>query len=161
VKQLAVPRKGNAIHWAILTEYKARQGQGNLKHLLTADEILKLFSELVRPCSKVIIVLDGLDECKEESLEKLLDVFCTLLDSVDKLRIFASGRPDIKDALPLARVEVAIEVNRNETDIAEFVKSKINHARERPQPSRAGRLLKDEDLSASVSEAIIKKSNGM
>jgi hypothetical protein len=103
VKQLAFPATNEeAIHADILAEYNDKQSHGNRKTPFDCGKAIDLIEKLVASRSRVILVIDAVDECDQSSREELLDTFYDLMNKISYLWIFVSSRPyrDILDQLP-------------------------------------------------------------
>lgn len=104
--------------------------------------------------SKITIVLDALDECKEDDREGLVKAITSLMGySSRPIRVFISSRP--REAFDdQAILEVSVENNHD--DIAKFVLGEINDEDKNKQWKRIQKDLRDEVVST-----LIEKSQGM
>lgn len=111
---------------ALLRIYSKKEERGFLSTQLTIAECQDLIQDMSACFSRVIVILDALDECHEETRDELVTAFNTLLDSGISIKIQISSRPD-----PDIRAELEDKANRsisatdNSGDIMEYTRERL------------------------------------
>ena len=99
----------------------------------TSEELFQLFEDATEPFSKIYILIDGIDECKNENIVITLSTFDRLLQrktdkSIIKIIHFSRHNDVISGFLnPHSRLEISAEKTSHDIDIfiKETVRSKI------------------------------------
>lgn len=162
---MAIPNTDNEdLSTSIVAKYDAQKKRGNKKTPFDCTDIVEEITELVASRSRVVLIVDGLDECDAGARKGLLDVLCELLDKVSYLWILVSSRPygDISNLLPPAYVEVAVEADRSAEDVRKFIDKELASARTSTRPPPAGPVLKkDSELCERIAKETFEKGQSM
>lgn len=100
------------------------------------------------------MLIDALDECREEDRSALLEILNDLMATSPQLHVFISGRPEVDIQKALAgRVIVKIGVEDNQLDIAKYVQEKMTR---HPRWDKF-----TESTKVEVVNTLLEKSKGM
>ena len=111
---------------------------------------------------ELFIVVDALDECKEDSRPEIIGAFREILQSLPLVKVFVTSRPEpdiirfMEDAgTPTLKVDASLM----RPDIEKFVKEEVHDLRH----GRNGVQLyiKSDDLVEEVVRILTEKANGM
>jgi hypothetical protein len=99
--------------------------------LSSIDLAKRLFETFCEHCSKMYIIIDGLDECNQEEIRGLLTYLKKIVDGIDekdpgKLRMLVVSQhlTDIQKRLHNAEI-LALESFHNKGDIRRFVEHNV------------------------------------
>ncbi|KAL6717826.1 hypothetical protein ACLMJK_003911 [Lecanora helva] len=153
LKQLSISYSGQSIK-AIVNEAFEKQkkeadlhGSSILK--LTEEECTKLMIQLSTEES-MIIIIDALDECEEDTRHELLEALDDVVNSsVKPVKVLVSSRDDVDLKLRLeCQNNISISDESNSGDIERFVKSEVRRM------INKGRLL-DGKISKSIRKKVV------
>jgi ankyrin repeat domain-containing protein 50 len=137
-------------------KYTTKRQSGFSSTQLTYSEAESLLEELMQAYSKIILVLDALDECNSKTRSALIETFDRLIKVNPTLKIFISSRRDDDIQYILnQKVNLGIEATDNGKDIQKFVCTQLDEnqwRRRRPL---------SEGLRKEITEIIFSKSDGM
>lgn len=132
VKQLCTIEPELPLPRLVTTLYKSRESKGFQSGPLTLDESKTLILGLSAGFVQTIICIDALDECNENTREKLLHALQHILkssnlrSSTGSIKIFVTSRDDDDIVLELGGIpNVYIRSSDNTSDINYFVESEI------------------------------------
>ena len=99
LRQLASSQSDMPIKEAVVTEYEARKDlaakDGSALKKLTVEDCTRLIVELANS-HPLIIILDALDECEEDTRYELLEAFDEIISkSREVVKILVSSRDDV------------------------------------------------------------------
>lgn len=120
----------------------------------------KILSDQINLYPRCIIILDGLDECDENSRGGLLDFFSSMVrDAKKPLKIFISGRPeiDISGHQGMGNL-VEVDATKNEVDIRIYIDRQLKLIREKQ--SKHG-CIWSKELQNEIGKKLLDKSGGM
>ncbi|KAF5001606.1 hypothetical protein FGRMN_912 [Fusarium graminum] len=154
IRQLSeVPRRIHSIHKASWELYNKSK---NIQHDLTLADCQDTLATIINSYPRVTLVLDALDECRDETKRELVELFQNLVQkNKGLLKVFVASRkdPDIESYLePLQnhRSLVSISTSDNAGDIEKFITSKIREWQFIPDTTKQ-----------RVRKTLVEKSDGM
>ena len=101
---------------------------------------------------EIIMVLDGLDECPEESREVLFDEFENL---EPKVRFLITSRYQFPDLFE-PQVDTVYNIRALDSDIASYVKKRTRNFKK-----FMARIGDDKELQEKILNRIVERANGM
>jgi hypothetical protein len=160
VRQLSTPRDGDLIPSCIDDCYKVKEKSGFSSTRLTFQECTVLIRNLLQGYSKVLLVLDALDECDKSTRHLLIDELDKLISESSPciIKILISSRPDkdIKHRFE-GGPNVSIQATDNQEDIRTFLDDTINTSR----PDWQHVVASDADLRDEIITTLHQKADGM
>ncbi|KAK2732411.1 hypothetical protein FQN57_002913 [Myotisia sp. PD_48] len=176
VKQLSLS-ENESLHQALIDIYNTKKRKGFASAKLSVDECKQILRGLLLSYEETVLILDGLDECYDDSRAYLLEYFESLVEtSTSGLIHTTKGCQVVSDASKVAtrRLKILIASRNNgdiqdylqkwpnfsleeansKDDIAAFVKEKISQCSNRRYPISLA-------LQAEISDVLLEKSNGM
>jgi len=119
-----------------------------------------LFTTITQPYQKIFIVIDGLDECPEESRSAILDFIVEVLWKPDSnIKVFVSSRkePDISARFKrLNAPAIELETGKITPDIQAFVRHEALRLR-----TESSLRVRDDALFTEIIESLVEMSDGM
>jgi hypothetical protein len=129
--------------------YKKHHAQATRPSL---EEIYSVLHSVIQEFSSVFIVVDALDEYREEDRDILLCRLCKLGPAV---RLMLTSRPHIRINHVISDFKI-VDVRATEEDIRKYVEAQIKKS---PRLSR--HMNSSSTLQELVEEKIVKRSDGM
>ena len=126
-------------------------------------ETYDLLNNMIKQNSQTVLVLDGLDECEEDSRHSLMTVLSELVETGLQVKVLISSRRDDDITAEFEyKDNFNISATDNGEDIMSFVRGKINEYRNFGARGRrrAGSVISDE-LEQQIIDVFMDKSNGM
>ncbi|KAB5513358.1 hypothetical protein GE09DRAFT_632434 [Coniochaeta sp. 2T2.1] len=163
VKQLATQEDFSFA--ALLRVYSRKEERGFLSSRLTVLECQELIIGMAACFPSVVIVLDALDECHEETRGDLLEAFDDILEAGVPVKFLISSRPD-----PDIRMELDERLNRiisatdNAEDIMEYTRERLRQfqtSKKAIRHAKQGRVLIPLSLEEDIVRNIRERSDGM
>lgn len=126
--------------------------KGNARKPLFSD-LEKMFAECAKHLNRVLVVLDGLDECHERYRQPLLRFLCDTVPQSPNVKVFISSRleQDITDSISGKALELNISYSALMSDLEKVVRHRVSTDLKHLEP----------DLQQQVINTLINKSNGM
>ena len=149
LKQLADLGSGEKLYEGVVQAYEKQTGRPHL----SKDESVQLISRCIHDFQDTTIVIDGLDECTEESQAELTECLYDLLESSKAsrrvLKIFIASRPeqhieDHLERLEPSRLNVA---DNNIEDIHRLIDGRVENG-----PRRYRRLYRREEHGCALDQ---------
>ena len=113
-------------------------------------------------CPEVILILDALDECDEQSRHKLITVLHQLVDHHLPVKILISSRRDDDITAEFEeKVNFSLSATENHDDIMRFVQENIQEYRNSKRTKRKLNSAISADLEQQIIKVFLEKSNGM
>ena len=144
----------------IMDTYR-RKGPGSGVESLSIEDCMGMLESIIDTSGEVLLVLDALDECSEESKKGLLDTFDFLIQCGVQVKIIISSREDPS----LSRLEqcanVRISATDNEDDIIKFVRQRIREFKANTHDARRECPRIPPYLEEEIIEKFKEKSGGM
>lgn len=96
------------------------------------EECKVVLLELARTYSRIILILDALDESDEELRADLVLTFNDFVGKSEQLKILISSRRDDDIQRQLEKkANIGVEANDNQSDISKFVAEQIEQGQQR------------------------------
>ena len=163
VKQLAAHNELSFS--ALLGVYSNKESAGFLSAQLTLEECQHLIQDMSASYSRLVIILDALDECYADDQGEILAAFHTLIESGIPVKVLVSSRPN-----PDIRVELEEGVHRsilatdNSEDIMEYARHRLRKfqlSKRAIRHAKEGNPLIPCGLENKIVATIRKRSQGM
>ncbi|UQC83062.1 uncharacterized protein CLUP02_08553 [Colletotrichum lupini] len=153
VQLLTVSRHRNRWHTKLLMFCRDVAAS---RRSLELSECKRFVRDMVNAYPRSILVLDGLDECEENSRSQIVRFFRDLVKESDRpVKIFISSRPEA-DILELMGTSTCIQISTadNEKDIEKYIDSRLNQVSLRP-------VWKKPTVQSLVRKTLLEKHGGM
>lgn len=137
--------------------YQTNEKRGRPSSKLDLEECKELLPELLRPFSRVVLILDALDETHDNNdRAELLRTLEHLIEQSNNLKVIVASRRDDSIARRLEKgANLSIEATDNARDIMTFVQDRI----ENPKIQRREPI--SDELKKDIVNVLSAKSNGM
>ena len=125
---------------------------------MDTDQILDYIQTLLPPnLHEYFIIIDGLDECKEEESKLLLQCLKQLLMSKTAIRVYCSSRPDVSRWAPaLLESQWNVFMSQINPDIEEYINDTLE------QRLGSGNLsIGDPKIILTIRDALLENAHGM
>jgi hypothetical protein len=120
------------------------------RHMPTSAKLLDLVCSYINKFDSCFIILDGLDECGEDARIKLFSTLEALYRKANRpCKMLLTSRPHIQPSFHL-QDSVTLEITADETDLKQFIGSKLK--------DKADILPDERDF---IVEKILDKCEGM
>jgi hypothetical protein len=147
---------------SLRTRYLEKRRQGFLSKALSSAECQELLLKMVSLGPKVILILDALDECDEDSRHSLIAVLNALVEHSPPVKILISSRRDDDITAEFEdKVNFSLSATDNSRDIMKFVRGKIEEYRKSKTARRRINSAISAELEEQIIEVFLDKSNGM
>lgn len=113
--------------------------------------ILQTIVHLSTLFSSTFIILDALDELDEKHLPLLLNSLSQLLDSGQKIQVFATSRPHLGTVQNFFKSALSISIRADDEDIKNYLRIKVDAKLSEPQ----------KDLKTKIVESLSRRADGM
>jgi hypothetical protein len=152
-RQLSSLEPGKPLLQPSIDLYKKAEAEGFASGQLQVEESRQLVMQLIELYPQTTVIIDALDECDPITRLEFLQALEHILRSSSSLvKIFISSRNDQDIVLELSGYpNVAIDSQRNSSDIEQFVKAEVE------QLIRARKLLRYSNAQTKMKEVIIDK----
>lgn len=123
------------------------------------EELFQLLVSVVHLSATAYIVIDGIDECKDEDRRQLLLYLNNLIKiSKRKVRIFVSSRPEVDISKSLGDFcPISLDPSTTRSDIEVFIHDAID---QRLQPG-GGLVVSQSSMIEEIKVALVEGSDGM
>jgi hypothetical protein len=143
-------------------KYLEKKRGGFLSNTLGLVEGQELLAKMVKLRSQTILVLDALDECREDSRHNLITVLNELIDRGLKVKVIISSRRDDDITAEFEdKINFNISATDNGGDIMSFVRGKIEQYRNSRTMKRRINSVISKELEQKIIDVFLDKSNGM
>jgi len=119
-----------------------------------------IFTKIAMSYQQIFIVIDGLDECPEESRSRILDFIVEVSSNPDSIiKVFVSSRkePDISARFKrLNAPAIELETGKITPDIQTFVRHEALRLR-----AESSLRVRDDALFTEIIESLVDMSDGM
>jgi len=160
LKQLALSHDKSLA--SLRTTYMQKKREGFLSRILSTKECQDLLIKMTSLCPEVILILDALDECNEQSRHKLITVLHQLVDHHLPVKILISSRRDDDITAEFEeKVNFSLSATENHDDIMRFVQENIQEYRNSKRTKRKLNSAISADLEQQIIKVFLEKSNGM
>jgi ankyrin repeat domain-containing protein 50 len=130
VRQLSMSVAGGAILSIITELYRQRRIKGFAMSELTTQECQDLILKMADVYSQTTIVVDGLDECHQDTRHILMDVLDEIVvEALHPVKVFIASRNDgdLKARYAIGR-HLEIRATDNQGDIEQFIMHRISRS---------------------------------
>lgn len=123
------------------------------------EELFQLLVSVVQLSATAYIVIDGIDECKDDDRRQLLLYLNKLIRiSKSKVKIFVSSRPEVDISKSLGNFHpIVLDPSTTRSDIEVFIHDVID---QKLQPG-GGLVINHSSMAGEIKLALIDGSNGM
>ena len=98
------------------------------------EETILMLCEACKAFTETCICIDALDECKEETLERLMEYLTEAHSNVTSIRLVCTGRPQILSRKPISKLNpYRISIKAHEPDVRAFIEWKVAERDKTPQ----------------------------
>ncbi|KAF2239508.1 hypothetical protein EV356DRAFT_101902 [Viridothelium virens] len=144
----------------IMDTYR-RKGPDSGIESLSIQDCKEMLESIIDVSGEVLLILDALDECSEESKKSLLDVIDFLIKSHLQVKIIISSREDPGLSRLEQSANVRISATDNEDDILKFVRQRICDFKAETQDDTRECPRVPPYLESKIIETFKGKSQGM
>lgn len=147
LKQLAQKQKpiSEQLH-ALYARYS------NLQKRPTVDELVKVIHSIRSVYSRVLVIIDALDECQETDGNRALLLSTILRLQADGANIFLTSRFD-SDVLEILSGSISLEIRARDEDVHDYLTGRIDHL--------SPFVLRKPDLQDNIRSTICQSADGM
>ncbi|KAI1169558.1 hypothetical protein F4777DRAFT_584790 [Nemania sp. FL0916] len=155
IKSLVRQRLPQANHLSDEIEAKLRR----LNNDGDFDGVLGFLCDITDTSRPSYIIIDGLDECDEPDLNKLLEALSSLITKVPSIKLFLAGRESVSmklDSYFASIVQISMDSQNVRQDIVTYITGILEEKRNRSQL-----VVGDSGLLDEIEIALIEGADGM